>query len=168
MQYRYTTRYRIFTQLALFCLLAFTASNASASFLMQNLRGEKVDLHAYLGQGQWTLVMLWTTDCIPCEEQKPMIQDFHNSHVESNARVIGLALDGPDKQNEIEKLIEKHQPNYVNLITFDDVFPRQFEEQTGKTFSVTPTYVFYKPDGELMGVHVGKVSREALESVVAR
>jgi len=154
MQYRYTTRYRIFTQLALFCLLAFTASNASASFLMQNLRGEKVDLHAYLGQGQWTLVMLWTTDCIPCDE--------------SNARVIGLALDGPDKQNEIEKLIEKHQPNYVNLITFDDVFPRQFEEQTGKTFSVTPTYVFYKPDGELMGVHVGKVSREALESVVAR
>ena len=141
---------------------------AYADFLMQSLDGNRVDLHDYLGKGQWTLVMLWTTDCIPCEEQKPMIQDFHNTYKDSSASVVGLALDGPAKQVEIDKLIEHHMPNYTNLVAFDDVFARQFNEETGKPFSVTPTYVFYRPNGELLGVHAGKVSRQALDAVVSQ
>jgi len=155
-------------QLLLILCVVLLSSHAHAAFLMQNLAGERVDLSRYIGQGQWTLLMLWTTDCVPCEEQKPMIEEFHNAHHEANAQVIGLALDGPAKQADIEALISKHDPSYMNLIAFDDVFAQQFSEQTGKSFSVTPTYVFYRPNGELMGVHTGKVSREALESVVAQ
>jgi len=151
-----------------FMLLALAASPAAQSaFLMQNLAGDRVDLHDYLGQGKWTLVMLWTTDCIPCEEQKPMIQEFHTANKDNNAEVIGLALDGPAMQAEIDKLIAHHQPDYTNLVAFDDVFLRQFQEETGKSYSVTPTYLFYRPNGELLGAHLGKVSRQALEAVVA-
>ena len=142
------------------------SSNAYADFLMQSLDGERVDLHDFIGDGQWKLVMLWTTDCIPCEEQKPMIEAFHNTYKNRNAQVIGLALDGPAKQSEIDKLIAHHQPSYTNLVAFDDVFARQFREETGKPYSVTPTYLFYRPNGELLGVHAGKVSRQALDSVV--
>jgi len=149
-------------------LLALSVSPAAQSaFLMQSLDGDRVDLHDYLGKGKWTLVMLWTTDCIPCEEQKPMIQDFHTANKDSKAEVIGLALDGPAMQDEIDKLIAHHQPDYTNLVAFDDVFLRQFQEETGKSYSVTPTYLFYRPNGELLGVHLGKVSRQALDAVVA-
>lgn len=144
------------------------APAAHAAFLMQSLTGDRVDLHDYLGKGKWTLVMLWTTDCVPCEEQKPMIQAFHTAYKDSAAEVIGLALDGPSKQAEIDALIAHHQPDYTNLVTFDDVFARQFQEETGKSYSVTPTYLFYRPTGELLGVHVGKVTRQALDAVVTR
>jgi len=145
------------------CLLGGTAQ---AEFLMQSLDGKRVDLHDYLGNGKWTLVMLWTTDCIPCEEQKPMIEEFHNAHKNSTARVIGLALDGPARQAEIDQLVEHHQPSYTNLVAFDDVFARQYQEETGKRYAVTPTYMFYRPDGTLLNVHAGKVSRQALDNVV--
>jgi len=135
---------------------------------MQSLTGERVDLHDYIGDGRWALVMLWTTDCVPCEEQKPMIQRFHTAHENDRAQVIAIALDGPAMQAEIDAIVARHEPSYPTLVAFDDVFARQFEEETGKAYSVTPTYVFYRPDGTLFGVHVGKVSRQALDSVVAR
>jgi len=97
-----------------------------------------------------------------------MIEEFHNAHKDAGAQVIGLALDGPAHQDAIDELIAHHNPSYTNLVAFDDVFQRQFGEETGKSFSVTPTYLFYKPDGSLLGVHLGKVSRAALESVVSR
>ena len=153
---------------ALMMCASLLGGKAHAEFLMQSLDGNRVDLHDYLGKGQWTLVMLWTTDCIPCEEQKPMIEEFHNTYKNSSARVIGLALDGPAKQDEIDQLIAHHQPSYTNLVAFDDVFARQFKEETGKPYSVTPTYVFYRPDGNLLGVHAGKVSRQALDAVVTQ
>ncbi len=152
---------------ALVLALAFSPI-ANASFLMQNLAGDRVDLHDYLGKGKWTLVMLWSTDCVPCEEQKPMIQEFHTAYKDDKAIVIGLALDGPAMRSEIDALIDHHQPDYTNLVVFDDVFMRQFETETGKAYSVTPTYLFYRPNGELLGVHMGKVSRQALDAVVAR
>ena len=160
----------IFNWLKVACVSSglLLCANAQAAFLMQSLAGDRVDLHKYIGHGQWTLVMLWTTDCVPCEEQKPMIQSFHDEHSGKRAQVIGLALDGPAKQSEIEELIAQHQPTYTNLVAFDDVFARQFQEETGKPYSVTPTYLFYKPDGSLLGVHAGKISREALDAVVVQ
>ena len=154
-------------RLLLTAALMFSAP-IQAAFLMESLEGERVDLHDYLGQGKWTLVMLWTTDCVPCEEQKPMIEAFHSDHKGDKARVIGLALDGPSKRVEIDQLIEHHQPSYTNLLAFDDVFARQFTEETGEKYAVTPTYVLYKPDGSLFGVHVGKVDRQALDAAVSQ
>ena len=157
---------------ALIMALAISVStgvaSANAAFPVQSLAGERVDLHDYLGGGQWTLVMLWTTDCIPCEEQKPMIEAFHTDHINGYAKVIGLALDGPSKRAEIDRLIEHHKPSYTNLLAFDDVFARQFSEETGKRYTVTPTYILYKPDGSFFGVHAGKVSRKMLDSAVSQ
>lgn len=151
-----------------FILAMVICTPVNAAFLMETMEGERVDLHDFLGGNQWTLVMLWTTDCIPCEEQKPMIEAFHSDHKNDAARVIGLALDGPTKRAEIDKLIDHHRPSYTNLLAFDDVFARQFAEETGESYSVTPTYILYKPDGSLFGVHVGKINRQALDAAVTQ
>jgi len=97
-----------------------------------------------------------------------MIEAFHQKYHRFNASVIGLALDGPEYQEAIDDVLARNQPSYVNLVAFSDVFNRQFMEETGKAFSVTPTYVFYRPDGSVFGVHTGKVSLAALEAVVSQ
>ena len=137
------------------------------AFQLQSMDASRVDLNDYVGGGRWTLVMFWSTDCIPCEQQKPMIEAFHHDHEAVDARVVGVALDGMEARAEIQKLVERHNPSYPNLVVFTDVFHRQFKELTGKDFRATPTYLLFDPSGKLAGARTGMIERAALEAVVA-
>ena len=148
------------------CLLLL--SSLANAFQLQSLTSDRVNLNDYIGDGQWTLVMFWSTDCIPCEEQKPMIESFHREHHQTDARVVGIALDGMENYPGIMKLVDHHQPTYPNLVVFSDVFHRQYKELTGKSFRATPTYLLFAPDGSLSGTRAGKIERALLESVVAQ
>ncbi|MGQ7846202.1 TlpA family protein disulfide reductase [Granulosicoccus sp. 3-233] len=148
--------------LALLLLL----SGQAQAFQLQAMDASRVDLNDYVGDGEWTLVMFWSTDCIPCEQQKPMIEAFHRDHAGRDARVVGIALDGMELREQIQALIDRHQPSYPNLVVFTDVFHRQYKELTGKDFRATPTYLLYNPAGELAGARSGVIERALLESVV--
>ena len=148
------------------CLLLI-ASPASA-FQLQSLTSERVNLKDFVGGGRWTLVMFWSTDCIPCEEQKPMIEEFHQQHQNVDARVVGIALDGFENFKGIKKLVDHHKPTYPNLIVFTDVFHRQYKALTGKDFRATPTYLLFSPNGQLSGSRAGKIERAMLESIVSQ
>lgn len=149
------------------CGLAIGASPVLA-FQLESLQSERVNLNDYVGDGRWTLVMFWSTDCIPCEEQKPMLEAFHQDHMNKDAAVVGIALDGIDQLDEIEVLIKRHDPSYPNLVVFTDVFHRQFKELTGKDFRATPTYLLYAPDGSLAGARAGPIERQTIEEIVSR
>lgn len=151
---------------ALVLIAALLAPASAAAFELQSMDGRRVHLDEHVGGGLWTLVMLWTTDCIPCERQKPMIGAFHDAHADSLARVVGIALDGPGAMPEIERIVARHAANYTTLVAFDDVFAEQFSALTGKAFRATPTYLLYKPDGGYAGVHTGPIERERLERVI--
>jgi len=151
---------------SIICL--FLVASPANAFQLESLESDRVNLNDYVGDGQWTLVMFWSTDCIPCEEQKPMIESFHQQHHMTNARVVGIALDGMENFPGIKKLVDHHQPTYPNLVVLTDVFPRQYKELTGKNFRVTPTYLLFSPDGKLSGSRAGKIERALLESVVSQ
>ena len=137
------------------------------AFQLQSLDASRVNLNDYVGDGRWTLVMFWSTDCIPCEEQKPMIEAFHRDHHDSDAKVVGIALDGMEKLPGIQRLVDHHQPSYPNLVVFTDVFHRQYKELTGKDFRATPTYLLYDPQGALAGARAGRIERAMIESIVS-
>ena len=147
-------------------LLAAVAAPAAA-FELQRMDGTRTNVNDHVGDGRWTLVMLWTTDCIPCEAQKPMIGRFHDDHAATDAHVLGIALDGPAAMAESEAVVARHDAAYPTLVAFDDVFPEQFAELTGRPFRATPTYLLYTPDGRLAGAHTGPIERERLEAIVA-
>jgi len=160
-------KHRLPTFLILTITLLSLFSASASAFQLQALDASRVHLKDYIGDGRWTLIMFWSTDCIPCEEQKPMIESFHQQHHEKDARVVGIALDGMENYPGIKQLVDKHQPTYPNLVVFTDVFHRQYLEMTGKDFRATPTYLLFSPDGNLAGTRAGKIERALLESVVA-
>lgn len=151
----------------LLCLVAMVLSVTASAFQLQSLNAERVDLTDYLVDDRWNLVMFWSIDCIPCEQQKPMIEEFHQTHQQKDAVVLGVALDGMENKDEINVLIEKHDPSYPNLVVFTDVFHRQFKEMTGHDFRATPTYLLFTPEGELAGTRVGPIEREMIEEIVS-
>jgi len=136
------------------------------SFQLETLDGERDNLMRYIGDDHWTLVFLWATDCVPCEAEKPMIESFHNKFKDHGAVVVGLVLDGREKLSDIEALIERHKPSYPNLVVYTDVFPKQYKELTGSNVRVTPTYLLFKPDSTLAGVHIGPIDEQALIATI--
>ena len=156
---------RLFAGVALGFFLIASPANA---FQLESLEAQRVHLKDYIGDGRWTLVMFWSTDCIPCEEQKPMIEAFHQEHHKTDARVVGIALDGMENYKGIKELVDHHNPSYPNLVVLTDVFHRQYQEMTGKSFRATPTYLLFSPDGKLTGSRAGKIERAMLESVVSQ
>ena len=161
-----TTLSRTALRLTLAAALSLAATAAQA-FELQTLDAARTRVADHVGGGLWSVVQLWTTDCVPCEAQKPMLGDFHAAHGASDARVLGIALDGPKAIDEIRAIVARHGAPYTTLVAFDDVFVEQFEALVGRPFRATPTYLLYAPDGAFAGAHVGPVSREALEGVVA-
>ncbi|MFK8083083.1 MAG: TlpA family protein disulfide reductase [Granulosicoccus sp.] len=132
------------------------------AFQLQSMDEERVNLLDYVGNDRWTLVMFWATDCVPCEEQKPALEAFHQQHGDAVASVVGVAIDGMENRDEIDKLNQLHDPSYPNLVVFTDVFHRQYQELVGKPFRTTPTFLVFDAQGELQGNLYGYIDFEAL------
>lgn len=111
--------------------------------------------------------MIWSTDCVACEEQKPMIQAFHEDYSDKTANVIGIANDGMSLRRKIKKLIKKNKPTYPNYVASPNTFFSEFEIATGKKFRATPTYIMFGREGQVLGVAVGQITREKLDHIVS-
>jgi len=134
------------TTLAVCMLMLSAAANA---FLVSDFEGNRVETNDYLGEGRWTVVMLWQLDCIPCEEQKPAVEAFHKKYKDSSAHVVGLVLDGHEKMSAIKQFVDKSPTAFPTHVVFGDVFRDQISEETGKVFYTAPGYIVYAPNGEL-------------------
>jgi len=42
--------------------------------------GAEGSVHPPIGEGKWTLVMVWSTSCHICEIDKPLFSAFHEKH----------------------------------------------------------------------------------------
>lgn len=167
MKNRTLSRYvQLSAGLAVLAVFAVLSTQAHA-FSLQKRTAEAVSFDALVGDGRWTLVMLWTTDCVPCEEQKPMIDAFHVSHVDADARVVGVALDGIQHIGDINKVMRRTPTRFPNYVASSRRFYEEYEARTGKAFTATPTYLLYNPAGKYMGAHTGKISRAALEDAIS-
>ncbi len=133
--------------LLLFSLFFF--SSQTQAFLVSDFKGNRVDVQDYIGGGLWTVVMLWQLDCIPCEEQKPAVEAFHNKYKSSSAHVVGLVMDGHEYMPQIQAFVDKKPTAFPSHVVFGDVFGDQIVKETGKDFPAAPGYLVYSPDGEL-------------------
>lgn len=129
-------------------LLSLVSTHANA-FLVTDFDGKRISVHDYIGDGRWTVVMLWSLNCVLCEKQKPAIEAFHNKHKQSNAHVLGLVTDGHEYISQIEQFMNTKPVAFPSLVVFGDVFNEQVMKETGKPFPTSPGYLVYSPDGQL-------------------
>jgi len=158
---------RLLLALALLTLFATVKAN-TGDIQLQSLSKKELSLNGMVNDGKYNLVMIWSTDCVACEEQKPMIQAFHKDYSETKANVIGIANDGMSLRKKINKLIKKNKPTYPNFIASPETFFSEFEIATGKKFRATPTYIMFDPEGRILGVAVGQISRDKLDQIVSK
>lgn len=154
--------------ISIFSLLPIRGNAFDPDLLLKTMDGQEVPLKNYLGKNKWTLVMIWASDCSICAQEVPEISRFHSEHSNSDARVIGVALDGYENKADIENFIERFPTNFPNLIADLNADALNYQAATGEALRGTPTFLLYSPKGELLANNPGPMRISALESYMAK
>lgn len=140
-------------------LLALLASWAHAGgFTLTDTNGKTHTLDGY--KGKWVLVNFWATWCPPCQEEIPDLIALHGEK-KNNLVVIGIAMDYRNA---------KQVTDFADglLVDYPIVLGNaQVASQIGPVQGLPTTYL-YNPDGKMVAQQVGAITRESVESFIAR
>lgn len=155
--------------LACCLLLAISQVFAATPDLeLEGADGNRHNLNEYIGKGKWTALNIWGARCPPCLEEMPELVHFHDDHKDSNAIVVGVAIDFPsygyaDRQ-EVIRFMEEHLIDFPVLLSDASISERI---GAGRLEGIPTTYL-YTPEGELAAMQVGGVTRNMLEAFIKK
>lgn len=156
----------------LFIALAVGATPAVAGlnpdFNVVSLDGKNTNLASQIDGDKWLLLMFWATDCVICEREKPLISKFHTEHKDIDAQVVGIALEGYARVEEIQSYLAKHKPSFPSFTGEYSDLANSYTNATGEVLRGTPTYLLYTPDGQLVANNPGPVSSGAIEKFIEK
>ena len=140
--------------LLLALLLCALPLSAADGFSVKDLSGKTHTLAAY--KGKWLLVNFWATWCPPCLDEIPDLIALHDGR--KDLQVIGIAMEYKSAQ-EIRTFVDDNLMSYP-VVLGDDKTLRQFG-----TADVLPTTYIYDPQGRLVKVHHGLLTRQYVEKL---
>lgn len=140
-------------------LLALVAGWAQAAdFRVTDTTGKTHTLSGY--KGKWVLVNYWATWCPPCLEEIPDLITLHGNR-KNNLVVIGVALDYRNAK-QVTDFADGMLVDYPIVLGNEQVV-----RQIGPVQGLPTTYLF-NPDGKMVAQQVGAITREMVESYIAK
>ncbi|NOT14696.1 MAG: TlpA family protein disulfide reductase [Methylotenera sp.] len=142
-------------------LLALVASTSvfadvaiTKNFLLKDMQGKSHQLSQY--KGKWVLVNYWATWCPPCLEEIPDLVNLYDQRKNQDLMVLGVVFD----YKQIKEVTD-----YVDdmLISYPIILgDNQAVYQIGSAQALPTTYL-YNPNGELVKVKRGVVTKQLIE-----
>ncbi len=149
-------------------LATFLQPALANSPLLQNLATDSFEtLDDHRREGQWLVVMIWAHDCEVCEREVGDYQDFHRRHADTDARVLGISLDGEQYRENARQFVDRHGLEYANLVGEPETVVGYYQVVTGSRWIGTPSFLIFDPDGELRAKQAGAVEVEIVENFIA-
>ena len=147
-------------------MLGLVAPMVHADAALRDMRGQITTLAAQQTPGQWTVVMIWASDCHVCNEEVGEYVKFHNRHAGGSAQVVGMSIDGWSGRKDVDAFIARHEVNFPNVIGDVDTVARWYAAETGEAFRATPTFVVFGPAGEIRAAQAGAVPPDVIEEFI--
>jgi len=149
-------------------LLATHAASAAPDVWLFDVNGGRHNLNTYIGNGKWTALNIWGARCPPCLEEMPELVHFHDDNKDSKAIVVGVAIDFPSygyaRKDEVATFIDDHLVEFPVLLSDAGIT----EKVGAGRLEGLPTTYLYTPRGELVGKHVGGITRHMLENFIEK
>ncbi|MCE9633492.1 MAG: TlpA family protein disulfide reductase [Methylophilales bacterium] len=137
-------------------LLLLVCSVASASdFNLTDLSGKNHKLADY--KGKWVLINLWATWCPPCLEEIPDLIALQETH--KNLAVIGVVVDY-ESRKKVTDFVDDNLMSYPIVLGDEKVI-----QQFGRA-EVLPSTYLYNPQGKLVKLHRGLITRQTVEKLM--
>lgn len=146
------------SSLILFAMLMLSSAGfASEDFILPDVQGVKHKLSDY--RGKWVVVNYWATWCPPCLAEIPELEEFHVKHKDKDAVVLGVNLEDIDAAS-LRQFIDEYSITYTVL---------RGESENGIPFGPfygLPSTYLISPAGEVATIHLGPVTRTAIEEFI--
>lgn len=153
-----TMFYRLLLVSSVFILLSMGAhADASKSFVMKDIAGKEHRLSDY--QGKWVLVNYWATWCPSCLDEMPDFVSLYEQHKNKDLVVLGVAVDYKNER-EVRHFVDDMLVSYPIILGTPKIF-----SQFGSP-SVLPTTLIYNPQGKLVKVKRGQLSKQSVELIM--
>lgn len=141
--------------------LLFTATVTCADhpsyFVLNDLSGAQHRLHQY--SGKWIIINYWATWCPPCLEEIPELVALYDERSADDVMVIGVVFDYENVE-EVRRYVDDMLISYPIVLGNKSVI-----KHIGST-AILPTTYIYNPQGKLIKVKRGIVSRHYLETIM--
>jgi len=139
--------------------LTFTLyAHGEAGFILKDNTGKQHRLSDY--KGKWVLVNYWATWCPPCLEEVPDLVTLYDQHKDKDLVVIGIAFEYKSAK-EVDKFVDDMLMSYPIVLGDEKV-----AAQIGSA-EVLPATYFYNPQGKLVKVKRGIVTRQYIEQLIS-
>ena len=148
----------IIVQLVSVNQLASAEPVAATNFMLKDISGNKHQLSSY--KGKWVLVNYWATWCPPCLEEVPDLVNLYDHRKQKDLVVIGVVFDYKDVK-EVNEYVDDMLMSYPIVLGDDSV-----TAQIGSA-EVMPTTYIYNPQGVLVKIKRGLITREYVERLMA-
>lgn len=138
---------------------------ANTNIKLEDINGEFQNMQSIIGQGQWTVVNVWSPSCSFCVEELPHMLSFAEKH-KDNINVLGVTLDFPTfeygKIDVTKAFIEKNPLNYPIYFADHDLA----SELIGIRLVGIPLIAIFDPDGKAVARWPGTIEIEEIESFI--
>ena len=125
---------------------------------LQDLQGQSQSIAQW--RGKVLIVNFWATWCEPCRREIPDFIELQDQFRDQGLLFIGIAL---DQKNQVITYSKEMGINYPVLL--GGIEAMTLAEAAGNRQSVVPFTVIMNRDGKITSTHLGRVSRDKLESV---
>ena len=158
-----TTRRTLMSLLAvgLFSTLSF------GDDAFRDMQGNITTLEEQQQSDKWTVVMIWASDCHVCNKESGQYSDFHTTHADKDAQIIGISIDGQAGKDDAEDFIDRNGVIFPNLIADFSAVANWYQLNTGEPFRATPTFVVFGPEGKVRATQPGAVPPAMIETFMA-
>lgn len=144
----------VFILLASSCHIAYAAED---NIVLQDLSGKQHSLNQYTGK--WLIINYWATWCPPCLEEVPELVALYDDRKAKDLMVIGVVFDY-ETVEEVKRYVDDMLMSYPVVLGNKTV-----SKQIGSA-EVLPTTYLFNPQGKLIKVKRGIVSRSYLEAMM--
>ncbi len=150
----------VIKKLIVICILLVSGSSiahAQDDFVLQDLSGKQHSLRQY--EGKWLIINYWATWCSPCLEEVPDLVALYDDRKTKDLMVIGIVFEY-DTLKEVKRYVDDMLMSYPIVLGNTAV-----AKQIGSAEVLPTTYIF-NPQGKMIKVKRGIVSRNYLETIM--
>lgn len=137
----------------------YSAEDQEANFTLKDMSGVKHSLAAY--KGKWVFVNYWATWCPPCLEEVPDLVSLFDHHHKKDLMIIGVVFDY-DSVQSVKAYMDEMHIKYPVVLGDETV-----TAQIG-TADVMPTTFIYNPQGELVKIRRGLITKQYIEKMIGQ
>lgn len=133
---------------------------------LQDFSDKTVQFEDYIKAKQWTVVMIWASDCHVCNVEASQFVKLHKKYHDKNIRVLGVSVDGQRKKAAAQEFINIHNINFPNLIGDLETITQLYKQYTSETWVGTPTFIIFSPEGKVMAQRPGMLPPELIVAFI--